>query len=219
MRIVWLNKKNRDRVIIFFNGWGMDENAVIRLSGIYDLLMVYDYRHLENKNFPVLQEYQEIFVVAWSMGVWAASQIMKQYPSLPLSQSIAINGTLSPIHETKGITPTIFEGTLQGLNEQSLQKFQRRMCGSAADYKAFQTVAPQRPVEELKEELAAIQKQYLSLPPSDFAWQRAIIGKSDRIFLPDSQWLAWRNKVDSLEYTEAAHYQQDLFDNVIMQIN
>ena len=93
------------------------------------------------------------------------------------------------------------------------------MCGSAADYKAFQTVAPQRPVEELKEELAAIQKQYLSLPPSDFAWQKAIIGKNDHIFLPDSQWLAWRNKVDSLEYTEAAHYQQELFDNVIMHIN
>lgn len=144
---------------------------------------------------------------------------MKQYPSLPLSQSIAINGTLYPIHETKGIAPAIFEGTLQGLNDQSLQKFQRRMCGSAADYKAFQTVVPQRPVEELKEELAAIQKQYLSLPPSDFAWQRAIIGKSDRIFLPDSQWLAWSNKVDSLEYAEAAHYQVELFDNVIMQIN
>ncbi len=39
------------------------------------------------------------------------------------------------------------------------------------------------------------------------------------VIKPDSQWLAWRNKVDSLEYTEAAHYQQDLFDNVIMQIN
>ena len=153
------------------------------------------------------------------MGVWAASQIMKQYPSLPLSQSIAINGTPYPIHETKGITPAIFEGTLQGLNEQSLQKFQRRMCGSTADYKTFQTVAPQRSIEELKEELAAIQKQYLSLPPSDFAWQKAIIGKNDHIFLPDSQWLAWRNKVDSLEYTEAAHYQQELFDNVIMHIN
>jgi hypothetical protein len=47
------------------------------------------------------------------------------------------------------------------------------MCGSAADYKAFQTVAPQRPVEELKEELAAIQKQYLSLPPSDFCMAKS----------------------------------------------
>ena len=53
------------------------------------------------------------------------------------------------------------------------------MCGSTAGYKTFQTVAPQRSIEELKEELAAIQKQYLSLPPSDFAWQKAIIGKND----------------------------------------
>ena len=183
-----------------------------------DWLICYDYRSLEFDAI-ILQEYSEITLIAWSMGVWAASQIMKQYPSLPLSQSIAINGTPYPIHETKGITPAIFEGTLQGLNEQSLQKFQRRMCGSTAGYKTFQTVAPQRSIEELKEELAAIQKQYLSLPPSDFAWQKAIIGKNDHIFLPDSQWLAWRNKVDSLEYTEAAHYQQELFDNVIMHIN
>ena len=212
-------RETGSEVILFFTGWGMDETPFIHyLPQHRDLIICYDYRSLDFDK-TLLSTYTQIQVVAWSMGVWAASQIMKQYPSLPLSQSIAINGTLSPIHETKGITPTIFEGTLRGLNEQSLQKFQRRMCGSAADYKAFQTVAPQRPVEELKEELAAIQKQYLSLPPSDFAWQRAIIGKSDRIFLPDSQWLAWRNKVDSLEYIEAAHYQQDLFDNVIMQIN
>lgn len=114
-------------------------------------------------------------------GVWAASQVMKQYPSLPVSQSTAINGTLYPIHETKGITPSVFEGTLQGLNAQTLLKFQRRMCGSAADYKAFQTIAPKRPVEELKEELAAIRQQYLSSLPSEFVWQTAIIGDNDRI--------------------------------------
>ena len=219
MKQYFIIKNNQKHLLLFFAGWGMDETPFLQIHPTdKDWMICYDYRSLEF-DADILQEYSEITLIAWSMGVWAASQIMKQYPSLPLSQSIAINGTLSPIHETKGITPTIFEGTLQGLNEQSLQKFQRRMCGSAADYKAFQTVAPQRPVEELKEELAAIQKHYLSLPPSDFAWQRAIIGKSDRIFLPDSQWLAWRNKVDSLEYTEAAHYQQDLFDNVIMQIN
>lgn len=68
------------------------------------------------------------------------------------------------------------------------------MCGSIADYKTFQTISPQRPMEELKEELAAIQQQYLSLPPSDFKWQKAIIGKGDRIFLPDNQYLAWETK-------------------------
>jgi len=164
-----------------------------------------------------MQAYSEITLIAWSMGVWAASQIMKQHPSLPVSQSIAINGTLYPIHATKGIMPSVFEGTLQGLNEQTLQKFQRRMCGSTAEYKVFQAVAPQRPADELKEELAAIQQQYLSLPPSDFVWQKAIIGKNDRIFPPDNQRLAWKNKVDILEYSEAAHYQQELFESIILQ--
>ncbi|WP_336534731.1 DUF452 family protein [Bacteroides acidifaciens] len=219
MKQHFIIKNNQKHLLLFFAGWGMDETPFLQIHPTdKDWMICYDYRSLEF-DAGILQEYSEITLIAWSMGVWAASQIMKQYPSLPLSQSIAINGTLYPIHETKGIAPTIFEGTLQGLNDQSLQKFQRRMCGSIAAYKAFQTVAPQRPVEELKEELAAIQKQYLSLPPSDFAWQRAIIGKNDRIFLPDSQWLAWSNKVDSLEYAEAAHYQVELFDSVIMQIN
>ena len=219
MKQHFIIKNNQKHLLLFFAGWGMDETPFLQIRPTdKDWMICYDYRSLEF-DAGILQEYSEITLIAWSMGVWAASQIMKQYPSLPLFQSIAINGTLYPIHETKGITPSIFEGTLQGLNEQSLQKFQRRMCGSIADYKAFQIVIPQRPVEELKEELAAIQQQYLSIPPSDFTWQRAIIGKNDRIFLPDNQWLAWRNKVDSLEYVEAAHYQQELFHNVIMQIN
>lgn len=173
-------------------------------------MICYDYRSLEFDT-TLMQAYSEITLIAWSMGVWAASQIMKQHPSLPVSQSIAINGTLYPIHATKGIMPSVFEGTLQGLNEQTLQKFQRRMCNSSTDYKAFQTIAPKRPVEELKEELAAIRQQCLSSVSSDFIWHKAIVGKNDRIFLPEYQETAWRNKVDSLVNVEAAHYQQELF--------
>ena len=180
-------------------------------------MICYDYRSLEFDT-TLIQAYSKITLIAWSMGVWAASQVMKQYPSLPVSQSTAINGTLYPIHETEGITPSVFEGTLQGLNEQTLLKFQRRMCGSAADYKVFQTMAPKRPVEELKEELAAIRQQYLSSLPSEFVWQTAIIGDNDRIFLPDHQEQAWRNKADSLLHVEAARYQQELFNEVIMNI-
>ena len=73
-------------------------------------------------------------------------------------------------------------------------------------------------VEELKEELAAIRQQYLSSLPSEFVWQTAIIGDNDRIFLPDHQEQAWRNKAVSLLHVEAAHYQQELFNEVIMNI-
>lgn len=217
MKQHFISKNNQKHLLLFFAGWGMDETPFLPIHPIgCDWMICYDYRSMAFDTNPI-QEYTNITLIGWSMGVWVASQIMKQYPRLSISQSVAINGTLYPIHETKGISPAIFEGTLQGLNEQTLQKFQRRMCNSAADYQAFQTILPQRPVGELKEELAAIQKQYLSLPPSDFTWQKAIIGKNDRIFSPDNQWLAWRNKVDSLEYVEAGHYQQELFHDVIMQ--
>ncbi|WP_302614215.1 pimeloyl-ACP methyl esterase BioG family protein, partial [uncultured Bacteroides sp.] len=149
MKQHFIIKNNQKHLLLFFAGWGMDETPFLQLHPTdKDWMLCYDYRSLEF-DATTLQEYSEITLIAWSMGVWVASQIMKQHPSLPVSQSIAINGTPYPIHETKGISPAIFAGTLQGLNEQSLQKFQRRMCGSAADYQAFQSIVPRRPVEEL----------------------------------------------------------------------
>lgn len=218
MKQTFIIRNNGKHLLLFFAGWGMDETPFRHIHPAEcDWMICYDYRSLEFDT-TLIQAYSKISLIAWSMGVWAASQVMKQYPSLPVSQSTAINGTLYPIHETKGITPSVFEGTLQGLNAQTLLKFQRRMCGSAADYKAFQTIAPKRPVEELKEELAAIRQQYLSSLPSEFVWQTAIIGDNDRIFLPDHQEQAWRNKAISLLHVEAAHYQQELFNEVIMNI-
>ena len=117
MKQHFIIKNNQKHLLLFFAGWGMDETPFLTIHPTdKDWMICYDYRSLEF-DADILQEYSEITLIAWSMGVWAASQIMKQYLSLPLSQSIAINGTLYPIHETKGITPTIFEGTLQGLNE------------------------------------------------------------------------------------------------------
>ena len=218
MKQHFIINNSQKQLLLFFAGWEMDETPFLHIQPAgCDWMICYDYRSLEFDT-TLMQAYSEITLIAWSMGVWAASQIMKQHPSLPVSQSIAINGTLYPIHATKGIMPSVFEGTLQGLNEQTLQKFQRRMCNSSTDYKAFQTIAPKRPVEELKEELAAIRQQCLSSVSSDFIWHKAIVGKNDRIFLPEYQETAWRNKVDSLVNVEAAHYQQELFYEVIMNI-
>ena len=196
MKQHFIINNSQKQLLLFFAGWGMDETPFLHIQPAgCDWMICYDYRSLEFDT-TLMQAYSEITLIAWSMGVWAASQIMKQHPSLPVSQSIAING----------------------LNEQTLQKFQRRMCNSSTDYKAFQTIAPKRPVEELKEELAAIRQQCLSSVSSDFIWHKAIVGKNDRIFLPEYQETAWRNKVDSLVNVEAAHYQQELFYEVIMNI-
>ena len=173
MKQHFIIKNNQKHLLLFFAGWGMDETPFLTIHPTdKDWMICYDYRSLAFDT-DLLETYSQITLIAWSMGVWAASQIMKQY-HICLSPKVSPSTAPSTPYTKPKVSLTLFSiGTLQGLNEQTLQKFQRRMCGSAADYKAFQTVAPQRPVEELKEELAAIQKQYLSLPPSDFAWQRA----------------------------------------------
>lgn len=215
MKQQFIIKEDHPQLLLFFAGWGMD---VTPFSQIHpdgcDWMICYDYRSLAFDK-SVLLDYSDITLVAWSMGVWVASQIMELYPTLPVSQSIAINGTLTPIDDLKGISPTVFEGTLQGLNEQTLQKFQRRMCGSSAEYKTFQTIAPQRPVEELKEELSAIQQHFLASSPSAFHWQKAVIGKTDRIFLSENQKRAWENNADLIEEVEAAHYQEELLTFIL----
>lgn len=215
MKQHFIIRNNSKHLLLFFAGWGMDETPFTDMHPAdSDWMICYDYRSLEFDE-SLLKGYSEITLVGWSMGVWAASRIMELYPCLPVSRSIAINGTLHPVSESKGIAPAIFEGTLQGLTEKTLQKFQRRMCGSSSEYKVFQTVAPQRPVEELKEELAAIQKQYLSSDAPGFRWQKAIIGRNDRIFTPENQRRAWENNVELIEESEAAHYQRELFQTVL----
>lgn len=182
----------RKEALLFFAGWGMDETPFMHnLPPNKDLIICYDYRSLDFDS-TLLSTYDGIYVVAWSMGVWAASQVLPD-SNLPLKQSIAINGTPFPIDDMRGIPPAIFEGTLNNLNEATLQKFRRRMCGSGSAFQAFLEIAPQRPVEELKEELAAIGRQYSELPPSTFVWNKAIIGESDHIFPPKNQEQAWQN--------------------------
>ena len=48
MKYKWLNNGQNDEVIVFFNGWGMDE-AVVRhlLFDAYDVIMFYDYNNLD----------------------------------------------------------------------------------------------------------------------------------------------------------------------------
>lgn len=218
MKQNFLIKKDHEQLVLFFAGWGMDETPFRQIpTENYDCMICYDYRSLEFDD-TLLKGYLHITLVAWSMGVWAASQVMKSHPSLPISQRIAVNGTLFPIDESKGILPAIFYGTLQGWSEQTLQKFQRRMCGSAHEYRSFQVVAPQRPAEELKEELEAIREQASSLPAVTDPWHIAIIGRDDRIFLPQNQRESWSDAAHSIKEVEAAHYQNQLFKEIFTSL-
>ena len=75
MKYEWLNRENNSEIIVFFNGWGMDENIVSHLDfDGYDVLMFYDYNSLETDfDFSLLNKYSKRYLTAWSMGVMIAT--------------------------------------------------------------------------------------------------------------------------------------------------
>ena len=59
MKYKWLNRRENKKIILFFNGWGMDENVVKHLdSEDYDVLMFFDYKTLDT-DFDLLNNYSE----------------------------------------------------------------------------------------------------------------------------------------------------------------
>lgn len=217
MKQIYLIHEHHPRLLLFFAGWGADETPFKNYRPAdSDYMLCYDYRSLDFDT-SLLAEYTDIRAVGWSMGVWAATRIMASFP-LPVSRRIAINGTPFPIDEELGIPPAIFQGTLDGLTDVSLHKFLRRMCADSAAFKEFLQRTPRRPLEELREELAAIAHSYTTLPPCEAVWDLGIVGAADRIIPPTNQERAWKKLGVPIRQTADAHYQEALFHRYLQDV-
>lgn len=183
------------RTILLFAGWGMDEKpfARINVQG-YRLIVVWDYRDftIPDALTTELETAEEIVVLAWSFGVPAATRFILSNKNLPVTATIAVNGTMHPVDDRLGIPEEIFRGTLDGLTEKSLSKFHLRMCGSSSAFRDFSATLPQRPVDELREELQTIGDAHFDAPEG--LWDRAVVSLSDRIIPPDNQTEAWSSE-------------------------
>ncbi len=128
MQIEYIVREDNTRLLLIFAGWSTDASAfgglvcpgydVAVLSGYTDLSVPDDF-----------SGYSEIVVMAWSLGVWAASNVLARYRKLPVTLTVAVNGTETPVSDTEGIPERIYRSTLDGLTAQSLLKFRRRMGG------------------------------------------------------------------------------------------
>lgn len=100
-------KENNPRLLLFFAGWGSDENLFRRtVAEGYDCLLCFDYRTLEF-DYSLLDGYREIRLLAWSMGVWVAGQILSEH-TYPWEMKLAVNGTPFPIDDRRGIAEAVF---------------------------------------------------------------------------------------------------------------
>lgn len=188
---IYNNSENR-RLLLVFNGWSVPVPPAVDTPQVvadYDIAVVSGYDSFVLPQLP--REYDEVVLLAWSLGVHAAEIALKQ-TSLPLTLTVAVNGTPFPVDDSRGIPEAVFRATAEQLTEQSLARFRRRMGAPAME-------RGPRPLEELRRELIEFPTE-----PVEFRWDRAVISKADRIFPPENQRRAWEGKAEIFE-TEGTH--------------
>lgn len=213
------------QLIIYFCGWGMTPATVshLTLPDQCDLLALYDYRILElSDDLADLPwgSYEAVTIVAWSLGVWAAEQVVPHWSILPTKQRlIAVAGSPYPMHDQWGIPKQIFVGTLEGLTDENRQRFNRRMCGGKR-YKQLYDILSERPTTELRDELQAVYDSLAipeaseSTPHTRLAWDLAIIGERDQIFPAKNLSTLWKTvNVPTLLLPDGYHYLFDLWQS------
>ena len=185
MKHFWLNKTNTNKkLIIFFNGWGMDEKIVSHLEcEDYDVVVLYDYNDLELDIKSLnLSQYTEKHIVAWSMGVMVATL----FNFGEIKTATAICGTPFAIDNEYGIPERIYNLTIKGFSETSSKKFMERMFIEKPNMETFSGRTFDSKLSELKKML-----EYK--PSTEFQYTKAIVGTDDKIIPTKNQLNYWDN--------------------------
>ena len=126
MKQVFLRRvEGASDLLLFFAGWGAEPgmfkyDELTDGSGTSDVMMCWDYRDLDF-DAGVLEGYSTTRVLAWSMGVWVAGQVLSGLDMAP-GYRVAVNGTPFPIHDSLGIPEAVFDGTLSRTLEEQREE-------------------------------------------------------------------------------------------------
>lgn len=200
MLTTWLYKKNNPACLIFMAGWGMDPTPFqdVACAG-HDLLMVYDYREPGPLALSGLQErYEYLHLLAWSMGVWVAGVFVAGQADRFTSIS-AVNGTLKPIDDRFGIAERDYYGMIDEFSPQIPHRFYADMFTDQEESQRFLGHKPQRPLDDIHEELELLARHYQKYGPGRDIFTHKIVGSRDRIMPARSQLRAWGRKVCVVE--------------------
>ncbi len=192
MRDSWLIRENNSRCILFMAGWSMGPEPFVGLAtGKYDLYLCYDYRSLDLPNLSWIHTYEQVDLLAWSMGVWVAAQTLAKM-STCFTSATALAGTLHPIDDRRGIPVVAYEGMERSLTQDALDRFHASMFADAAARQRFMDNRPKRTLASVREELACLH-QYIraaETTPRDIFSHR-IVTTRDSIFPARNQLRAW----------------------------
>ncbi len=174
-------EKNKD-LIVFYGGWGTDENVFTPLcSDDFDFILFYNYSADEALVLPETKTYDSVTLIGWSLGVWAAEYLSPR-TGIVHDTAIAVNGTPIPADDNYGIPLHIFEGTLNNITEENMEKFYLRMFGDKKTYLRNKDRIPHRPVKSLHDELRWLYNRIMEQKEPGFKWDYAVTSETDRVF-------------------------------------
>lgn len=215
MKLSFLHKaegnQRNGRLLLLFAGWSTspDFYSDCRRDG-WDTAVVWDYDDMSLEIDDVLNGYNTVFLIAWSMGVAAAEIWASEHPGAAsaITAAIAVNGTLRPRSDKFGIPKLVYDATRKNLSPLALQKFRRRMDSSRT---VFHPV-PEMPevdkdgIERLRHQLDIFADVRIYDPR--LPWRRVFVGVNDRIYPAENQLQCWKELAPSacVEELMAEHY-------------
>jgi biotin synthesis protein BioG len=191
MRYFWHNNHSSD-LIIFFTGWGCDENQFTNLQDKQDVLILYDYQDL-SLDFD-FNPYRHINVLAYSAGVFIASIMQKRLPRV--QQKVAICGTPYLFDETLGLSAATVK-VFNNITLDNYLEFRRQyMVQTDEEYARYNELQSLRTLESCQSELESLQqlyhKHFTDINP---IFDKAVAAENDIIFPLNRQKAFYHDKL------------------------
>lgn len=196
----FFQKNNSDELIVFFNGWGMDETPFYPLKSCRDLLFIFDYSDSDLTLDLDFSKYKKLILMSFSAGVFMAAYFQDLLPDFHVK--IAINGTLHMLDEHKGVPPSMFK-EMESLTYENALEFREKITDNKDHYNLFNKYQPLRNLESSMEELFALKRYFAE--PKFFDYDKVIVGKSDIILPTENQLRAWNNH-KNVHKTSGGHF-------------
>lgn len=191
MQYFYINNNSAD-LIVFFAGWGCDENQFTNLHDEKDVLILYDYQNLE-LDFD-FSKYENIYVLAYSAGVFVASIMANHIPNV--RQKVALCGNPYLFDEILGLSAEIVQVFREITLDNYLEFRRKYMVFSDAEYVKYNQLQSIRSIESCQNELDALQRLYqqnkLQINP---AFDKAIVAENDLIFNLSAQKKFYQDKL------------------------
>lgn len=176
------------RLILIFAGWSTVPSFYRHLHAQgWDIAIVWDYSNLDF-NSSILEGYNTIFIIGWSLGVAAAAHAAAtSLPPEKISAAFAVNGTLFPSSDDYGIPEDIYESTRANLNARNLLKFTKRMGYVATKLPKSSEESPEEKPEDIYipdfGKLALeLENMRSKIQRGALPWKKVFISRNDRIF-------------------------------------